>query len=109
MAKAKARVKVPKTVAKGEVCQVKTLISHKMESGQRKDKKTGEKIPRMIINSFVCKYNGEEVFACDWHPAISANPYTAFYLKASESGSLDFIWTDDEGGVFEKSADITVT
>ena len=108
MAKAKARVKVPKTVAKGDVFQVKTLISHKMESGQRKDK-AGEKIPRMIINSFVCKYDGEQVFACDWHPAISANPYTAFYLMASESGTLDFTWTDDEGSVFEKSADITVT
>jgi sulfur-oxidizing protein SoxZ len=108
MAKAKARVKAPKTVAKGEVFQVKTLISHKMETGLRKDK-AGEKIPRMIINSFVCKYNGEQVFACDWHPSISANPYTAFYLKASKSGTLDFIWTDDEGSVFEKSADITVT
>ena len=52
MAKAKARVKAPKTVAKGEVFQVKTLISHKMETGLRKDK-AGEKIPRMIINSFV--------------------------------------------------------
>lgn len=109
MAIAKARIKVPKSVAKGEIFQVKTLISHKMETGLRKDKKTGEKIPRMILNRFVCKYNGEEVFACDWSTPISANPYTAFYLKASESGTLDFIWTDDEGSVFEKSADITVT
>jgi sulfur-oxidizing protein SoxZ len=105
----KARVKVPASVAKGEVFQVKTLISHKMESGQRKDKKTGEKIPRMIINSFVCTYNGTEVFASDWHPAISANPYMAFYVKAGESGTLDFKWTDDNGEVFEKSAEVNVT
>ena len=109
MAKTKARVKVPASVAKGEVFQVKTLISHKMESGQRKDKKTGEKIPRMIINSFVCTYNGEEVFTCDWHPAISANPYMAFYVRAAESGTLDFKWIDDDGQVYEKSAEVNVT
>lgn len=109
MAKAKARVKAPKSVAKGEIFQVKTLISHKMESGQRKDKKTGDKIPRLILNKFVCRYNGEEVFTCDWAPAISANPYTAFYLRAKESGTLDFTWTDDNGETFEKSSKIKVT
>lgn len=106
---AKARVKVPKTVAKGEVFQVKTLIPHKMETGLRKDKKTGKKIPRMIINKFVCTYNGNEVFTSDWHPAISANPYLAFYVKATESGKLEFKWTDDEGKIYTKTAEIKVT
>jgi sulfur-oxidizing protein SoxZ len=109
MAIPKPRVKVAKTAKKGEVIQIKTLIAHKMESGQRKDKKTGEKIPRMIINSFMCTYNGQEVFACDWHPAISANPYMAFYVRAAESGTLDFKWTDDDGQVYEKSAEVNVT
>ncbi|MBT3659395.1 MAG: thiosulfate oxidation carrier complex protein SoxZ [Rhodospirillaceae bacterium] len=108
MAKTKARVKVPKSIKKGEVFQVKTLISHKMETGQRKNKKTGKKISRMIINKLVCQYNGKEVFASDWHPAISANPYMAFYVKADASGSLDFTWTDDEGKSVKKSAKITV-
>ncbi|MGI9434841.1 MAG: thiosulfate oxidation carrier complex protein SoxZ, partial [Geminicoccaceae bacterium] len=54
--KVKPRVKVPKKVEKGEIIEIKTLISHKMESGQRKDKE-GNKIPRKIINHFVCKYN----------------------------------------------------
>ena len=107
MAKAKARVKVPKSVKKGEAFQVKTLISHKMESGQRKDKK-GKKIPRQIINKFVCTYNGNEVFSSDWQGAISANPYMAFYVKAVDSGSLDFTWTDDSGAVFKKSAKVNV-
>ncbi|MDD9877077.1 MAG: thiosulfate oxidation carrier complex protein SoxZ [Magnetovibrio sp.] len=106
---AKARVKVPKSVKKGEVFEVKTLISHKMETGQRKDKKTGKKIPRMIINKFVCTYNGKEVFTSDWHPAISANPYMAFFVKAGESGNLDFTWTDDKGKATKKSAKVTVT
>lgn len=109
MAKVKARVKTPKSVKKGEVFQVKTLISHKMETGQRKNKKTGEKIPRMIINKFVCTYNGKQVFAADWHPAISANPFMAFYVKAADSGTLDMAWTDDNGKTVTKSAKVNVT
>jgi len=109
MAKVKARVKAPKTVKKGEVFEVKTLISHKMESGQRKDRKTGKKIPQMIINKFACNYNGKDVFTSDWHPAISANPYLAFYVKADASGSLDMTWRDESGAVFKKSAKISVT
>ena len=108
MAKSKARGKVPKSVKKGEVFQVKTLVSHKMESGQRKNKKTGKKIPRMIINKFICTYNGSVVFESDWHPAISANPYMAFYVKADKSGELNFKWTDDKGQTIEKTASITV-
>jgi len=108
MAKSKARVKVPKSVKKGEVFQVKTLVSHKMESGQRKNKKTGKKIPRMIINKFICTYNGSVVFESDWHPAISANPYMAFYVKADKSGELNFKWTDDKGQTIEKTASMTV-
>jgi len=106
---AKARVKVPKKVKKGEVFQVKTLVSHKMETGQRKDKKTGNKIPRMIINKFVCTYNGKEVFSSDWHPAVSANPYLAFYVKATESGKLDMTWTEDNGKTTTKTAKVNVT
>ena len=107
MAKVKARVKAPKKVKKGEVFEVKSLISHKMESGQRKDKK-GNKIPRQVINKFVAMYNGNEVFSADWGGAISANPYMAFHMKAVDSGSLDLTWTDDSGAVYKKSAKITV-
>lgn len=109
MAKPKPRVKLPKKAAKGEVIQIKTLISHTMETGQRKDKKTGEKIPRKIINKFVCTFNGKEVFSADWHPAISANPYMAFYSTATESGTFEFAWTDDDGSVYSTTAELTVT
>lgn len=107
MAISKPRVKVPKTAKKGDVIEIKTLIAHKMESGQRKDKK-GAVIPRQIINKFEAKYNGEVVFSADWHPAISANPYMAFHTVATESGTLEFIWTDDDGSVYTKTAKITV-
>jgi sulfur-oxidizing protein SoxZ len=109
MANPKPRVKVPKTATKGEVLEIKTLITHKMESGQRKDRKTGQTIPRQIINKFVCAFNGKEVFSADWHPAISANPYMSFYTKATESGTFEFTWTDDDGSVYTKTAKITVT
>ena len=74
MARIKPRVKVPKKAKAGEAITIKTLISHPMESGQRKDKKTGELIPRRIINKFVAKFNGTDVFWLDKQPAIAANP-----------------------------------
>ena len=105
---AKPRIKVPSNVSKGEVFEVKSLISHTMESGQRKDSKTGETIPRMIINRFVATYNGQEVFSADWHPAISANPYMAFFMKADESGELELKWVDDNGEEVVATKKITV-
>ncbi len=103
----KPRVKVPKSAAAGEIFEIKTLISHKMETGLRKDKK-GQIIPRQIINKFTCTLNGKEVFAADWHPSISANPYMAFNLKATESGTLEFKWHDDNGSVYSKTAELKV-
>ena len=67
----KPRVKVPKKADAGEAITIKTLISHKMESGQRKDKE-GKPIPRQIINKFSCEFNGNMIFGCDLEPAISA-------------------------------------
>ena len=108
MAKVKPRVKVPKTAAKGEIIEIKTLISHVMETGLRKDKKTGEKIPRQIINKFTCTFNGTPVFSSDWHPAVAANPYLAFSFRAQESGTLVFEWVDDDGTVYTKEAELQV-
>ena len=108
MASAKPRIKVPQTAAKGEIVEIKTLISHKMETGLRKDK-DGKVIPREIINKFTCTFNDKLVFSADWHPAISANPYMAFNLRASESGTLNFTWHDDTGETYSKSANLTVS
>ena len=107
MAKAKPRVKVPKSASKGDVITIKTLISHKMESGQRKDK-DGNVIPRSIINKFTCEFNGQVVFACDIEPAISANPFFEFNVRVDEPGTFKFTWLDADGSVYEKTADIAV-
>ena len=91
------RVKLPATIKKGEVFRIATIFPHKMESGRRKDKKTGELIPRLIINLFQCHYNGRLVFSSDLHGAISANPFIAFNCRADQSGELVFNWKDDNG------------
>ena len=101
------RVQVPSAAAKGEVFSVKTLISHQMETGLRRDDQ-GNVIPRKIINKFVCRYNDEVVFDVDLHEAVAANPYIEFYLRATESGRLEFIWEEDGGGVFSLAHELTV-
>lgn len=107
MANVKPRVRVPKKASKGEVIEIKTLISHDMESGRRKGK-DGNFIPRKIVNKFEVTFNGKPVVTADWHPAISANPYMSFFAKVEESGEFAFKWTDDDGSVYEKTASITV-
>ncbi|MDN2581833.1 thiosulfate oxidation carrier complex protein SoxZ [Aquibium sp. ELW1220] len=103
----KPRVKVPKTASAGEVIVIKTLISHEMESGQRKDK-DGNPIPRKIINKFSCAFNGKPVFSCDLDPAVSANPYFEFSARVPESGTFTFIWVDDDGSVYTDEQSIKV-
>ncbi|RMH49345.1 MAG: thiosulfate oxidation carrier complex protein SoxZ [Alphaproteobacteria bacterium] len=107
----KPRVKVPKSAAAGDVVTIKTLISHKMESGQRKDKE-GNIIPRSIINRFTCDFVGASqsgnVIDVQLSGAISTNPYFEFEAKVPESGEFKFTWYDDDGSVYETAKSITV-
>lgn len=105
----KPRIKVPKKAKAGQIIQIKTLYSHKMETGNRKNSKTGEMIPRMIINNFSCSFNGKEVISVTIHPAVAANPYFAFFAKVTESGTFDFVWTDDAGKKVPAQAKISVS
>jgi sulfur-oxidizing protein SoxZ len=104
----KPRLKLPKEAKKGEVIEIKTLLPHIMESGQRKDK-DGKIIPRKIINKFACEFNGKPVFTANLEPAIAANPYMQFHAKVDESGKFKFTWTDDDGTVTTAEETITVT
>ncbi len=101
------RVKVPKKAAAGEVISIKTLISHPMESGQRKDG-DGNTIPRSIINRMVVDFNGENVIDVTLEPAISTNPYFEFDATVPESGEFKFTWHDDDGSVYEDTQAIEV-
>ncbi len=104
----KPRVKVPKKAKAGDTITIKTLISHKMESGQRKDKE-GNVIPRSIINRFVAEFNGENVIDVTLEPAISTNPFFEFEAVVPESGEFKFIWYDDDGSVYETTKKIEVS
>jgi len=101
------RVLLPSAAAKGEIFKVKSIINHQMETGFRHDAQ-GRVIPRKIIHRFVCRYGGTEVFSVDLHEAISANPFIEFYLRATESGRLEFIWEEDNGGVHRLEHELTV-
>lgn len=103
----KPRVKVPKTAEAGEAITIKTLISHTMESGQRKDG-DGNVIPRSIINRFTCDFNGENVIDVKLEPAISTNPYFQFEATVPETGDMKFTWYDDDGSVYEEVKNIAV-
>ena len=102
------KIRVPKTAMKGEVVEIKTLMPHIMESGQRKDK-DGKAIPRKIINKFAAEFSGKPVLTANLEPAIAANPYMQFYAKVDESGTFKFSWTDDDGTVTTAEQKITVS
>lgn len=107
MAATMPRVQVPSSVSKGEVFQIKALIGHRMETGLRRDHE-GNVIPRDIINKFVCRHNGVDVFTADLHEAVSANPYFEFYLRATESGQLEFVWYEDGGQLYSLAHQLVV-
>jgi sulfur-oxidizing protein SoxZ len=104
----KVMVSVPATARKGDAVEIKAMAMHPMENGLRRDM-DGKVIPRFILKKFECRYNGELVVDCDWHTAISANPYMSFFVKAVDSGKIEFAWTDDNGAVERHTANISVT
>ena len=104
---ASALINVPAKAGRGDVIEIKTLMSHIMESGFRRTA-AGEIVPRDIITSFTCRYNGTEIFRADLFPAISANPFISFFTVAKESGKFEFEWTGDNGYSSTASASITV-
>src|SRR5437899_4871247 len=104
---ARTLINVPPKAKKGDVIAVKTLISHEMETGYRHDN-VGKLIPRDIITQFVCTYNGAEIFRAELFPAIAANPFISFSTVATESGTITFKWTGDNGFSATESVNITV-
>ena len=103
------RIKLDKKeVKKGDIVEVKALVSHVMETGLRKDN-DGNLVSRKILNKFVCLVAGKQVFAADFETAVSANPYIQFKFRAEESGQVVLSWTDDDGSTIIGQDSITVT
>jgi len=87
-----------KAKLKGDTAEVKTLMKHEMETGTRKDKKTGETIPAHYITEVKAELNGKVVMTANFGPAVSKNPYFAFNVSGAKAGdTLTVNWVDNEG------------
>ncbi len=104
---ASALINVPAKAKRGDVIEIKTLMSHIMETGYRRTA-NGAVVPRNIITGFACRYNGTQVFRTDLFPAIAANPFITFFTVATESGKFEFEWIGDQGFHETASASIIV-
>jgi len=94
---AKSTIRIRAKLSKGE-CEVKALIKHPMETGLRKDKKTGKVIPAHFIQEVTCTHNGKEAMSAVWGGAISANPYLSFVLNGAKAGdTIELSWVDNTG------------
>ena len=94
--------------ASGGVTTIKALISHPMETGTRKDKKTGQKIPAHFIQEVVCKHGDKTVMTAQWGAAISKNPYLSFKFKGGNAGdTVSLSWTDNKGNSDSSEAAIS--
>ena len=102
-----ALINVPAKARRGDTIEITTLMSHIMETGYRHTA-SGAVVPRDIITSFACRYNGREIFRADLYPAIAANPFITFFTTATESGKFEFEWIGDQGFSETASASITV-
>ena len=92
----KSSIKV-RAKAKNDVITVKALITHIMETGLRKDKKTGKVIPAHFIQSVDCEHNGKAAMNAEWGPAISKNPYLSFKVAGKSGDTIKLTWTDNKG------------
>lgn len=102
------RIAAPDTAARGESVEIRTIISHPMETGFRHDS-SGLPVPLRIAEEFRCFANGRLALAVELESAISANPYLGFKLRIDETTQLRFEWIDTTGEVYSDEATITVT
>jgi len=109
MAVGRAIVRVPRRLSKGQVFKLQMVITHPMETGLRKDKRTGKIIPAHYLTKVEFFFNGKKVSEIDMSAGVSKNPYFALKMKAVESGTLTIKYQDNKGGKWEKSVKINVT
>ena len=95
---ADSTIKVRIAEKEGKI-HLRALIKHPMETGLRKDKKTGKVIPAHYIQEVNCTHNGKDVLVAEWGPAISKNPYLSFSFKGGKAGdTVSISWVDNTGG-----------
>lgn len=93
-----ARTTRMKTKAKGNETEVLVLVNHPMETGNRKDKKTGKKIPAHFIQTMDFAINGKTFANCHLGTAVSKNPLVSVRIKGAKSGDkVTVAWADNKG------------
>ena len=93
--------------SKEGVTTVKALMTHPMETGLRKDKKTGNMIPAHFIQNVTAKHNGSEVLSAEWGGSVSKNPYLSFKFSGGAKGDdIEISWKDNKGGSDSATAQI---
>lgn len=92
-----ARVAPLRDAQAGVPQEVRTLISHPMETGRR-ESSNGSIVPRNLIETFVVEYNDEEVLRLRYHTAVAENPFFQFYLIPDSSTQARLLWTEEETG-----------
>lgn len=103
-----ALLNVPASAPRGDIVDIKVLIRHPMETGFRRDR-SGQPVPRDIIHTLWCEYMREEIFRAEIFPAIAANPFFSFTLRAEETANVVVRWIDQSGGQHEKAQVLNVT
>ena len=101
------RIAAPQQAKPGEIIELKAVIQHDMESGYRRDE-YGRQIPRLVLVRFECLYIGQRVFSAQFFPAVAANPFVSFHTRATKSGTLEFIWVDQDGRRYARSVQLEV-
>ena len=92
--------------AKKGIVTVKALINHPMETGLRKNKKTGKLIPAHHIQEVTAKSGDKTVMSAVWGGAISKNPYLSFKFSGSKGDSVTLSWVDNKGNSDSKTAKV---
>ena len=83
--------------AAGDKVTVRVLMSHEMESGQRKDA-SGNIVPAWYIQEVTATHNGKPVLTAEWGPAVSKNPFLQFVIKGAKAGDkISVMWKDNKG------------
>ncbi len=83
---------------KNGVTTIKALLKHPMETGARKDKETGDKVPAHFIQEVNCQHNGKDVLTGLWSGGVSKNPYMSFKIKGGNKGDTIILsWKDNKG------------
>lgn len=100
------RVSPPSDGSPGEASEIRTLVSHPMETGLREGP-SGELLPRRMIDTLVVEYEGDTVLTVNMHTAVSENPYMRFFMAPQNSGQAVFRWTEDSGDTVDARSEFT--